>query len=162
MDPATLEIQLRFSHLVVNRNLQDVSHEESLRAPQPAGNCANWVLGHLVASRQHMLGLLGRPPLWDRERIRRYDRGSPAVTDPEGADAFGDMLADFNDCQERLLAGLAAATPELMAAEAPWNPFENPEETVGSLLAALLFHECYHAGQTGLLRRLLGKPAGVR
>ena len=92
MDPATLEIQLRFSHLVVNRNLQDVTHEESLRAPQPAGNCANWVLGHLVASRQHMLGLLGEPPLWDRARIRRFDRGSPAVTDAQGAAEFGGML----------------------------------------------------------------------
>ncbi len=34
------------------------------------------------------------------------------------------------------------------------------KETVGTLLAGLVFHDAYHVGQTGLLRRIAGH-AGV-
>lgn len=38
----------------------------------------------------------------------------------------------------------------------------NPEETVSSLLTVVLFHRGYHAGQTGILRRIAGKAGAIR
>ena len=35
-------------------------------------------------------------------------------------------------------------------------------EAVGSLLAGLLFHEAYHVGQTGVLRRLIGMDGALK
>jgi hypothetical protein len=32
---------------------------------------------------------------------------------------------------------------------------------IGTLLASIAFHEAYHLGQTGLSRRLLGKPGAL-
>ena len=32
------------------RNLAGITHEESFVRPAPAGNCLNWVLGHIVAT----------------------------------------------------------------------------------------------------------------
>jgi uncharacterized damage-inducible protein DinB len=34
-------------------------------------------------------------------------------------------------------------------------------ETVRSLLGTILFHQAYHSGQTGLLRRIAGKPGAI-
>ncbi|MEO8090106.1 MAG: hypothetical protein ABI703_07410 [Gemmatimonadales bacterium] len=35
----------------------------------------------------------------------------------------------------------------------------DPDETVGSNLATLVFHQAYHVGQTGGLRRVAGSRA---
>ena len=37
----------RAAHRIVRLNADGISHEESLGQPQNAGNCLNWVLGHL-------------------------------------------------------------------------------------------------------------------
>ncbi len=65
------------SYGAINRNLAEVSHEESLVRP-PAGNCLNWVLGHIVIHRGTMLKIIGRRPLLEGERATPYLRGSPA------------------------------------------------------------------------------------
>jgi uncharacterized damage-inducible protein DinB len=162
MDVTALKIQLGLTHHVVMKSLQDITHEESLRAPRGGGNCLNWVLGHLVGSRQNMLELLGQDPSWSEEQMQHYRRGAPPMTDSEGAAEFGRLLQDFDACQEPLLAALEAVTPAQLAAKVPRSPFGNREETVGSLLAGLVFHEAYHVGQTGLQRRLLGKEGWIR
>ena len=59
-----------------------------------------------------------------------------------------------------LQAGLAGLTSDLLAAKAPFSPSQDEKETNGSLLAGLVFHEAYHNGQLGTLRRLSG-AAGV-
>ena len=56
---------------------------------------------------------------------------------------------------------LCVVTDEALAAEAPFSPTDNPDETIGSLLAGLSFHEAYHAGQIGLLRRIVGKQGAL-
>lgn len=35
------------------------------------------------------------------------------------------------------------------------------DETMGSLLAAVLFHQAYHAGQLGILRRIAGESVAI-
>jgi uncharacterized damage-inducible protein DinB len=42
------------------------------------------------------------------------------------------------------------------AQTAPFSPSGNPKETVGSLMGVLAFHEVYHVGQVGMLRRWAG------
>jgi hypothetical protein len=53
-------------------------------------------------------------------------------------------------------------SPDAMNTPAPFSPTGNPDETVGSLLAAISFHEAYHVGQTGLLRRVVGREGVVK
>ena len=43
-----LRHQTRVTQLVMRLNVEGISYEESLIQPQPAGNCLNWVIGHLV------------------------------------------------------------------------------------------------------------------
>ncbi len=66
-----------------------------------------------------------------------------------------EILAAFDDSQDTILAALERTTEADLAAS-------HAKETVGQRLAFLQFHEAYHIGQIGLLRRLLGKPGAIR
>jgi uncharacterized damage-inducible protein DinB len=137
-------------------NVEGLSHEESLLQPGGGGNCLNWVVGHIVANRNHILSLLGEKPIWGEEAYERYKRGSaPIPGDGGGARPLAEMMADFATSQGRVRDGLSRMTEEHLAASAG-------KETVGDQLAFLQFHEAYHIGQAGLLRRLAGKDGAIR
>jgi NaMN:DMB phosphoribosyltransferase len=63
MTGSDLAKMFEFSYMAMNRNIEGVSHEESLVVPQPCGgNCLNWVFGHAVAARNMVLMLAGGGP----------------------------------------------------------------------------------------------------
>lgn len=49
----------KFNGFVVNKNLEGISHEESLKSSDRGGNCINWVIGHIVVTRDVLLETLG-------------------------------------------------------------------------------------------------------
>lgn len=148
---------------VVLLNLDGVTQEESLVQPQPHGNCANWVLGHLVCIYNKALGLLGQQPVLDPAgSIARYDRGSSPMLDPSEALDISELLGAWKAATERVDAGLAELNPEMLDARAPFSPSNNPDETVRSLVSTVLFHQAYHAGQLGVLRRIAGKDGAIK
>jgi len=157
----TLAVQIHYTRWVVNANLEGVTDDQYFQSPGLAGNCANWVLGHLVHARNGCLVMLGQEPVIDAESIERYRRGSDNVSSAADAVPSADLLAAFNRAQEPLVAGLAAVSDKTLDAPAPFSPGNDPDETVGSLLAGLLFHEAYHAGQLGVIRRILGVKGAV-
>ncbi|HEX9106394.1 MAG TPA: DinB family protein, partial [Longimicrobiales bacterium] len=118
-------------------------------------NCVNWVFGHIVATRQFVLDLAGARPWWDEERHRTYSAGDDGAWSPERAMPLQALLVDYDRSQELLADALPRLTPDALAAPALLG-------TVGETLAFLQFHEGYHAGQLGILRRLLGKPGVIR
>ncbi|MCB1055828.1 MAG: DinB family protein [Acidobacteria bacterium] len=155
---APLAVQIQSHALALDMNLDGVSHADSLIQP-PAGNCINWVLGHVVASRNGLLGLVERAPVWDDALAERYLRGSEAIGgEGDGVLGFDRIVADFRSSQQPLLEGLGALSVEQLAE--PAELFGRPMDRM-SKLSFLVFHEGYHLGQLGLLRRLLGKPGGI-
>jgi uncharacterized damage-inducible protein DinB len=81
-------------------------------------------------------------------------RGSHEL-DPAAARALPAILADLDRSQERLMTRLERVTDEELAAA-------RGESTMGKQLAFYQFHETYHVGQTGLLRRIGGKEGVIR
>lgn len=158
MDPQVLAFQFGIGDFVLSRNLSGVTHEESLQAPQPAGNTMNWIVGHCARARNQALGLLGAAPLYDDADFALYGAGT---FNPEGALTLGELIHRFEALAPELAGALAGSSPERLAAPAPFSPTQNPAETVGTLLASIAFHEAYHLGQTGLSRRLLGKRGAL-
>ena len=159
-DIAVLRHQNQLTQQVVHRNVDGVTHEESLVAPQ-AGNSMNWVLGHLVCVYNNVLPGLGQAPVMLSDRLKRYDRGSEPIT-RESAVEFDALRAAFDEAVARFDAALALLTEEAMDEKAPFSPSNNPEETMRSLMGTIVFHQTYHAGQTGILRRVIGKPGAIR
>jgi len=160
MHAKTIAYQFGLCSYVLERNVGGVSHEESLISPQPGGNCLNWVLGHLTRTRNGVLTLVGQKPLFPNEELNAYDGWVPFR--PETALSFDELKRRFKALQEPLVNGLNGMSLEAMDKPAPLSPTGNPKETVGSLLASIAFHEAYHVGQTGLLRRVVGREGVVK
>ena len=152
MSPDVLTFQFGIGGFVLARNLAGVTHAESLQAPPQGGNTLNWMVGHVTRARNQALGLIGVTPLYDDAAFSSY---GPRF-DPAGALPLDEIVARFTALGSALSAALAGVGADRLAAPAPFSPSGNPQETIGTLLASIAFHEAYHLGQTGLSRRLLG------
>jgi hypothetical protein len=158
MDPQVLTLQFGIGGFVLERNLQDVTNEESLKLPKPGGNTLNWMVGHVVRTRNQALALLGEKPPFEDDDFAAYGASGSLA----GETLLLDELKHRFDTLGPILDGaLKRSSPEQLSAAAPFSPTGNPHETVGTLLASIAFHEAYHLGQTGLSRRLLGKPGAL-
>jgi uncharacterized damage-inducible protein DinB len=157
---------LKRQHQGVNRtvqvNLAGITHEESLIQPKPGGNCINWVLGHLLSIYNQALPLMGQKPVLDEPTIQRYARGSDAITNPGDARRFEELLAAWDETGRRVEAGLAGLTAEFLDQPPPPATPSEPGQKIRDVLGVLLFHQGYHAGQTGVLRRLVGKEGAIK
>jgi uncharacterized damage-inducible protein DinB len=155
-------LQARMARDVVNANTHGLTHEQSLVEPRPCGNRLNWVLGHLLSVYDGFLPLLKQEPVIGAATLQRFARGAPPLEDPADAIDFGKLLAAWNQASERVDAGLAGLDPDILDQPVPHSPSGNPEETVRSLITTVMFHQAYHAGQTGVLRRIAGREGAIR
>jgi len=139
---------------IIKRQIDGLTHEDSLRQPPFRGNCLNWVLGHIAVSRNVALETLGEVPVLSEDQAAHYVTGSEPVTAAgEEAMTLEELLDALEKAQERIAAGLHRATPaelsrEIMAGQRTM--------TMAQRLFGLYFHETYHTGQTELLRQLAG------
>ncbi|HYH81427.1 MAG TPA: DinB family protein [Longimicrobium sp.] len=161
-DIETFRHQARMTHQVVRINVDGITHEESLAQPRPNGNCLNWVLGHLVCIYGRALPLLGQEPVTLDGALDRYDRGTAPIVDPAEAIDLQALRAAWDTVSERWDTGLGELPADALDQPAPFSPSDNPDETVRSLISTVAFHQAYHAGQTGVLRRIAGKDGAIR
>jgi len=162
MDSQTLVYQLGLCHHIVELNTRDISHEESLIAPQQGGSCLNQVLGHVTRTRNMALRSMGQKPLYPMEEFDSYDDRTGVPFSRERALPFGELRSRYQALQELLVKAIGGMSPEALAAPPHRKMTGAPDETVGSQLATFVFHESYHVGQTGVLRRIAGKPGVVK
>ncbi|NNE09895.1 MAG: DinB family protein [Gemmatimonadetes bacterium] len=155
-------IQLNFNAFAFRRNTAGITQEQSLMQPAPGGNCLNWIAGHVTGSRDGFLLAIGADP-FPKDRYARYMRGGggPITGPEEHVLPLAEIVADFASVHERMFEGVATLSAGDLGKKAPFSPIDNPDETIGSLLAGLVFHESYHIGQTGLLRRLVGLGGAI-
>ena len=156
MTPSDLQRLFGISHQALHVNLEGVTDEEALRQPRPGGNCLNWTVGHIVASRNGVLHALGHELAWTPEEAARYKRGSAPITGPGEGKPLHQLVLDLDRSHQRIQAGLGAKTEADLA-----KPYSD-KQTIGEWIAFLHFHEAYHVGQTGLLRRIAGKEGAIR
>jgi hypothetical protein len=155
MSAEALKLLFQYNHYAIGVNARDLTQQESLVEPEPCGNCANWVLGHIVQNRGAVLSLLGEQPVWSTDEGERYKRGSAPITGGVSPKPLPEILEALDKSQERIMAGLSRVTSaELGSADT--------KGSLASKLAGLQFHEAYHAGQLGLLRRIAGKKGAIQ
>ena len=148
------------SEFILEKNLKGITNEEAGRWLDPGGNSINWILGHIVRTQVEVLPLIGVQSPYPLDDFSLY-RG-----DPIGADGEELSLEELKDRYARLRTlldeGIAALTSEDLGAPAPVSPTGNPDETVGTFLATIAYHEGYHTGQIGSIRRALGRPGVLK
>jgi uncharacterized damage-inducible protein DinB len=72
------------------------------------------------------------------------------------------LLGAWDRANDRIDQGLATLPDDALDRPAPFSPGNDPNETVGSLISTVLFHQTYHGGQLGVLRRVAGKVGAIR
>ena len=146
----TLAEYYGLTYRVIKRQLDGVTHEESLVQPPFRGNCLNWVLGHIVVSRAETLTSLEEALPWNDTDAARYQRNSDPIGSAEQALPLAQLLDLLEQSQTRLLAGLSRISTERLAAT-------GDDGTLAEQIAFSNWHETYHVGQLELLRQLAGK-----
>ena len=136
---------------LINQLTEGITHGESVfQLPFPA-NCLNWILGHILSSRNSALTLLQAEPIWDETILALYKSGSAPIIDERGGRRWEELLADLATSQQRLAAALQARTEEDLSRVAETDRGSKP---VWQHVEGLHWHETYHVGQLEILRAL--------
>jgi hypothetical protein len=144
--------------MIVKMQAEGLTHEESLRQLPFRGNCLNWVLGHIAASRDDLLETLGEPPLIGAQGTRYKRDSAPLIEADEGMLRLEELLNWLDRAQERIAAALGRMDEAALSRELA---FGDRKVTVGQRAFFLYFHETYHVGQTELFRQLAGRDDKV-
>lgn len=123
-------------------------------AGERGGNAARWILAHVTHYRRRFarrLGEDGPEDAWERA----VARGTKAASVDELPDP-ADLAALFATAGEALGRRLTATSAEGAARDAG-EAAPDGGRTVKDAAHFLYFHETYHLGQIGLIRRLRGR-----
>lgn len=130
-----------------------MTQEQSLIPFMEGASHLNWMLSHLIASRDSMLRLLGGTTVWDEETAQGYRRGSRPASAAD-APALEALLVDLERSQAALEEAMARVGADRLAEE-------SGRSTVGARLEFLVWHEAYHTGQSIHFRRLAGLDSPI-
>jgi hypothetical protein len=140
------------------RALHGLDPSELTRTPSQHSNPMVWMAGHLAQSRARLARLLGAeqevpwPSLFRRGAPPPGNEEYPALADirrewDTAGKALRVRLRDMNDSE--LCADLQVKIP-------------STDGTLRGAIVFALFHEGYHVGQMGYVRRTLGKDGIVQ
>ena len=148
--PARLEFNSGFLGLLV----AEFDEKDWIRAPAEGLSNSLWILGHLAWSRMRLLRSLGAElpdePWESAFSIGSHPSESPSIDAGELQEIFPRL--------GRLIAGRLESMVEEELASPLEKPMPDGARTVAGLVRFMCFHESYHIGQLGLMRRLCGKP----
>lgn len=157
-------IALSMANFTLNRNLENVTNEESLIQIGEKGNCINWIAGHILAVRDMVFSNFGMEKFLNDDERKRYERGSAPVNSSEGTITIDRIKEGLKVTYTRWVELINSKDEEFFKTSIPAEglPLPIPEPTIGKLLFILAYHEGYHTGQIGLAYRSLGKDFDIK
>jgi len=154
MDAKQLANVYKRNLIVIKRQIDGLTHEDSIIQPPFRGNCLNFVLGHMAASRQSVLKLLGEESLMSEEEIHRYTiEAEPILKDGDDVlkmEAIMNVMEESQGMFEERISGMTSEDLDKEIGE------DEEKVTLGMRIEFLSWHEAYHTGQTEYLRQLAG------
>ena len=154
VEPRFLQALFVDTYDAIRRQMEGITHSDSVRQPPFDGNCINWILGHVVVARCNFLMMLDVPSIWGMDKCRRYIPGSAPITGTDDAVPFDSLFADLDRTQDQLLTALARISAEDLCT------IKN-DQSIGEHLISYHAHESYHLGQLELLRQLVSKETSA-
>jgi hypothetical protein len=141
------------SNLFVTKlRLENISNEDSFFQPPYQGNCLNWILGHMIASRNSALKLLQAIPVFSEAEEALYQTGSEPLTGADQGIPFHELVTRLELSQARLDAALISISSDFMSDLATTSRGEKP---IWQHVSGLAWHETYHAGQLEILQQII-------
>jgi uncharacterized damage-inducible protein DinB len=137
---------------VVTKDLTDDVARRQARGDE--GASIAWVLGHLLHYRLELMKILRSPA---EDPFTEMFSGS--ATDGTDYPTIDELTKSWAEVSERTLAVVNAATDEQIEASLPADGGPHAERRVLDTLIFFTWHESYHMGQLGTLRKQFGLTA---
>jgi hypothetical protein len=153
--------QIRFARDYTSTLIADLQPEDWFRQPSEGVSHLAWQVGHLAMAQYGLclFRMRGRQPgdsdLMSSAFRKQFSKGTTPDPDSGRNPSPTEILGVFHAVFQQSMTEL-----ELVPDEVLDEPIEMPYAAFPTKLGGLLFcshHEMLHAGQIGLLRRLLGK-----
>lgn len=143
-----------FSQRTMEGLIQDFTPEDWAMC-DACGHTPRWILGHLALCRSRVVSLMGLPELpcpWSEAFLK----GSSPANVPEGI-PVQELLTTYRQAHEAMESQWESLCTEHMA-QSCGRTLPDGTDRIADAIRFLAWHETYHLGQLGLLRRLAGKP----
>lgn len=156
-------VQLNLARTYTLSLLEDIPEKDWFWMPEAGVTHIAWQVGHLASAQYHLAlaRIRGKQPGDDQlfptpHYVELFGRSSTPLADPGKYPTPAELLA----CLEKITAQTRTVLPTLTDEQLD-QPTEagQPHRIVTTKLSSLLWcshHEFLHAGQIGLLRRMLG------
>lgn len=154
VEPRFLQALFVDTYDAIKRQMEGITHSDSVRQPPFDGNCINWILGHVIVARCNFLMMLDVPSIWGMDKCRRYIPGSAPVTDADDAVPFDSLFTDLDRTQDQLITALSHVSAEDLCTI-------KDDQSIGEHLISYHAHESYHLGHLELLRQLVNKETSA-
>lgn len=152
---------LEFARKYTHSLLEDFADDEWFRQPADGVTHLAWQVGHLAMAEYAltMIRIRGKEPadadFISSDFFKQFKKGSSPQTVADNYSDPSEIRLVFEQVHKHALAELAGYSDEELDVSLP-----EPHAVFDTKLGSVFFcssHEMMHAGQIGLLRRLLGK-----
>lgn len=141
-----------FHNMLIRRFVDGISHEESVLQPPFEHNCLNWILGHIVTNRSHVLETVGAAHAWQEAVRALYHTDTPPIM-PEGLSIRIEKLVAHLEESVELLKVALEHYGEGYLDELHAN--YRGEKSRFEHVTGFHWHESFHLGQLEILRAFI-------
>lgn len=150
-DAASLTGLFGMTDFMVPMVLQGLPDEQArLRPRGEGGPSIAWTLGHLLHYRVFMLGRFGAP----RDNPFGEDFGNGSATDGNDYPSVDTLRSVWEDVSTDFMTRVAELTDAEL--DEPLEDGWNPDQTLRDQLVFFAWHEGYHMGAIGQIRKSMG------
>ncbi len=139
---------------IIREQNKGLTHVQALTQAPYNINCMNWVIGHILVSRDDVLVMLGAKPRFASHADLYRREADPITEDGPGVVTLENLIDLVGKSQHAIADALSTAGETLAARNAEG-------ETLAERIRFQLWHDTYHTGQTDLLRQISGMDDAI-
>jgi len=141
-----------FHDRIIHNFVDGINHAESILQLPFEHNCMNWIFGHIITNRSHVLETAGVRHIWQEEVRERYHQDTAPIT-PESKSIQFEQLITYLDESSVFLKGALENASEEWLDETHAN--YRGEKSRYAHLASFHWHESFHVGQLEILKAFI-------
>ena len=141
-----------FHNRIMHHFIDGITHKESVLQLPFEHNCMNWILGHIVTNRSHVLETVGAAHEWQEEVRRLYHQDTQPVTPESKSVQFETLIGYLDESVDLLKAALEDVSEEWL--EENHSNYRG-EKTRYAHITSFHWHESFHLGQLEILKAFI-------
>ena len=141
-----------FHNRIIHRFVDGITHEESVLQLPFEHNCMNWILGHVVTNRSHVLETVGAAHAWLEEVRLLYHQETQPVTPESPSIQFEQLVSYLDNSVELLKVALEDVSEEWLGEN---HTNYRGEKSRYAHVTSFHWHESFHLGQLEILKAFI-------